>query len=571
MNDPKPWSDRLTRLAPVFAGLIVAGGLYLRFSGIGEYWVNPDEGIYYSTLTQPSFARFWSEVMENAHPPGYYLLLRTFGFLTWDFVWLRATSALFGGATIWLMWLVGRELGGPGAKGAVVGLLAAALVAFNGEAIGLSQVIRPYALLIALLTAALYALLVYMRAPNNRLLATYAALLTGALLTHYSAVFGVGVLSVLILHELWSGRLGRGAWWHLVAAHVGAGALIALLYVFHLRGLMSSELATDALDGWLAHWMVSSPGGAWRALVDYQVYTAPLAWTARSAMLLIAAIVLSVTGRDRRVAVLVGTALLIALTASALELYPFGKSRHVTWLVAFTLPALAWLPVGIARLGRKAALVAGLPVVALLLVGNPIESTLAPGAISDRRTNATEERTLRTLDLAPLVVNRLDPQGEPRIILMTEQTYYLMMPLYPTDRHPIHQGRDGRFLHFAYGARHVVVARSWDWEPPFDLASVVWSLDEAVPDVVTEQDRELLVLAGGWGSVLFRSVPTLRANGIIIEESVVLGSTPQGEPVIRLLAATVDREAIDALAGGQDQPPGAASLPSTDSSSAAGS
>lgn len=565
MNDLQPWSHRLVRHAPKAAALLVAVGLYLRFRGLGEYWVNPDEGIYYSTLTQPSFAEFWSEVLANAHPPGYYLLLRSFGFLTWDFVWLRATSALFGGATIWLMWLVGRELGGRGTAGAVTGLSAAALLAFSGEAIGLSQVIRPYALLIALLTAAIYMLLVYMRAPSDRRLLTYATLVAAALLTHYSAVFGVGVLSVLILHEFWSDRLPLRAFWRLVAVHAGAGAVLALLYVFHLRGLMSSELATDALDGWLAHWMVSSPSGAWRALVDYQIYSAPLAWSARAALLMVFAFALSATRRDRKVAILVGAALVIALTASALGLYPFGKSRHVTWLVAFTLPALAWLPVGIARLGRKGALAAGIPIVVLLVAGRPVESLLAPGAMADLRTNATEERTLRTRDIAPLVVSRLDPEGEPRIILMTEQSYYLMMPLYPTERHPIRDADDARFFHFEYGTRTVVVVRSWDWEPPFDLMAVVSSLGETLPDVVTERDTELLVVAGGWGSELLRFAPSLRASGVLSEESIVLGETPEGDPVLRLLAATVHRDAVAA------QPPGAASLPSTDSSSAAGS
>jgi hypothetical protein len=78
-------------------------------------------------------------------------------------------------------------------------------------------------------------------------------------------------------------------------------------------------------------------------------------------------------------------------------------------------------------------------------------------------------------------------------------------------------------------------------------------------------------VAGGWGSGLFEALPSLRTGGIVTEESVVLGQTPQGRPVIRLVAATVDREAIEALSRSQNQPGGAASLPSTDSSSATGS
>lgn len=565
-------STALTRYAPVAAALLVALGLYLRVRGLGEYWVNPDEGIYYSTLTQPSFATFWSEVLANAHPPGYYLLLRAFGFLTWDFVWLRATSALFGGATVWLLWLVGRELGGRGVAGAVTGLLAAALVAFNGEAIDLSQLIRPYALLLALLSAALYALLVYMRAPSDRLLATYAALIAAALLTHYSAVLGIAVLSALILHERIAGHLGLAAWWKLLGTHAAAGLLLIVLYLVHMRGLMSSALATTALDGWLAHWMVSSLGEAWRALVAYQVMIAPLDWIGRAAVVMVAATAWAATRpEDRKIAVLAGAGLAIGLTLSALELYPFGGSRHVTWLIAFTVPTLAWFPVAISRLRRPNAWIVGVPIAAMLAVGSSIESIIVPPSMTGGGTSATDDHTVRTRDLAPMVVNRLDPERGPRIILMAEQAYYLLMPLYATERHPIHDVSDEPFFHFAYGARQVVVVRSWDWTPPSDLISVVASLDEALPDVVTDQDGELLVVAGGWGSALFSTLPPLRAQGIVTEESIVLGETPQGEPVVRLLAATVDREAIETLAASMAQPDGGASLPSTDSSSVAGS
>jgi hypothetical protein len=362
VGDPQARSlaAALVRLSPFAAALLVAVGLYLRVRGLGEYWVNPDEGIYYSTLTQPSFGAFWTEVMENAHPPGYYLLLRAFSFVTWDFVWLRATSAVFGAAAVWLVWLTGRELGGPGAGGAIMGLVSAALIAFNGEAIVLSQVIRPYALLLALLAGSLYTLLVYMRHPSGRVLGVHAALTWAALLTHYSAVLGIAVLAVLAFYERITGRLASRAWWRLAGTYGASGGLLIVLYVVHMRGLMSSQLATTALDGWLAHWMVSSPGEAWRALTPYHIYLAPLGWIGRAALVLLAATALAgvapaaMRPEGSRVAVLTVAGLVVAFTLSALELYPFGGTRHATWLVPFTLPALAWLPAAVVQMRRTA-------------------------------------------------------------------------------------------------------------------------------------------------------------------------------------------------------------------------
>ena len=72
-------------------------GFILRVRGLSTYWLNPDEGIYYSALTRTSFGDFWADVIANAHPPAFYLLLRGLGLFTWDFVWLSGTSVLFGG------------------------------------------------------------------------------------------------------------------------------------------------------------------------------------------------------------------------------------------------------------------------------------------------------------------------------------------------------------------------------------------------------------------------------------------------------------------------------------------
>ena len=77
----------MARHGTLIAILVVA--VALRLPGLGEWWLNPDEGIYYSILTRLQFTDFIAEVAENAHPPLYYLLLRGLRILTWDFVWLR--------------------------------------------------------------------------------------------------------------------------------------------------------------------------------------------------------------------------------------------------------------------------------------------------------------------------------------------------------------------------------------------------------------------------------------------------------------------------------------------------
>ena len=87
----RPSASTVERYGLLAALLLVVVGLVIRVVGTMEWWLNPDEGIYFSIATQPTLAGFWSEVATNAHPPLYYMILRAVGFLTTDFLWFRGT------------------------------------------------------------------------------------------------------------------------------------------------------------------------------------------------------------------------------------------------------------------------------------------------------------------------------------------------------------------------------------------------------------------------------------------------------------------------------------------------
>lgn len=540
----------LVRFAPLAAILLVVVGFTVRVVGLSEYWLNPDEGIYYSTLTWPSFERFWTEVMANAHPPAFYLLLRGLGYLTWDFVLLRGVSTLFGVAAIWMFWLVGRELGGSGPRGAVAGVVAAAFLALNPNAIALSQILRPYAALLFLLAAGLLALLRYRSEPTDRKLIAYAALLSLGVLCHYSAALGIGALSAVLAHDLLSGRLRGEAAVKLVAAHAVPSLLFAGLYVFHVRTALASDLMDDALGpgGWLSGWLISSPQEAWRNLVWFQDFHVSPALRLPSALLLLAAIVVSATTRDRLVAVLAVAALAVAVTVSALGAYPFGESRHNAWLTVFTIPALGWLAGYLVTAPRRRALVGGTAVLLLFVAGIAVEPTVdVPGAeVSDIPTTATEERLIRRADIAPLVVERLDLGGEPRTIVMAEQTYNVLMPLYAIARQAASSSADSTLLQFGYGTRRIVVVRTWDWTGARELGRRLALIPEALPEVGWDGRSPILVVAGGWGSSLLPQVPGLMRDGVVVEQTSAFGTEPNGRPTVRMIALVVDPVALAA-------------------------
>lgn len=75
---------------------VVTVGLILRLEDFLGWWLNPDEGIYFSTVTQPSRQAFCAEVGSQAHPPLYFLILRWVRYLTQDSAALRLLAPASG-------------------------------------------------------------------------------------------------------------------------------------------------------------------------------------------------------------------------------------------------------------------------------------------------------------------------------------------------------------------------------------------------------------------------------------------------------------------------------------------
>lgn len=514
----------------------------IRLHGLSEYWLNPDEGIYYSTLTRLSPQGFWGEVMANAHPPLFYLILRTLGHVTLDFVWLRGVALVCGAASIWVLWLVGREVGGRGWAGVAAGLVAAGLLALNREAIVFSQVLRPYTMLVALLGAALYHLLRYRSQPTDRHMAAYAVFASLALLTHYGAVLAFGAFLVVVAYYHVGEQVERADWNRLaVAQAVPAAVLVGLVFV-HLRNTMGSYMMYLALapDGWLSEWLVSSPGDAWRSFVSFQTLELPVALQGRAALLLLTSMVaaaLAGNRRDRLVAVLAGGALSIALAASVAGEYPFGPTRHDAWLVVFTLPALGWLAGWVVGSGRRAVALAAAVVVIALTFGGVVESALGDYPSGG---SAADERAVRSDDVRSLVAERLSPDGGPHLVLMSFQTFNLLMPLYARERQEIAASSPPDLLSFSYGSRDVIVSGKWDWDGWNEVREVVRTLPTRLPTVAPDRPDRVLLLAGGWDSSLFAGASGLEGAGAVSSSTRVTGTNASGDRVTRLMAFELD-------------------------------
>jgi 4-amino-4-deoxy-L-arabinose transferase-like glycosyltransferase len=175
--------------------VIVAAGAVLRFATLSgqSFWL--DEAIAVNAARHDFSGLFHSLAHTEGNPPLYFLILdgwmRVFG--TSEAA-IRSLSALLGTATIGLAYVIGRRLATPR-----VGLVLAALVAFNPLLVWFSQEARPYALLVLLSGLSFLLFAEALERPRGRVLAGWAAVSGLALATHYFAALVIVPEAVWLL------------------------------------------------------------------------------------------------------------------------------------------------------------------------------------------------------------------------------------------------------------------------------------------------------------------------------------------------------------------------------------
>src|SRR3954447_5474740 len=166
----------------LLAAIVVAGAA-LRFATLAtqSFWL--DEAIAINSARLDLSGLIDSLAHTEGNPPLYFLLLdgwmRVFGDSE---AALRSLSALIGTATIVLGFEIGRRL-----ATARIGLVLAALVAFNPLLVWFSQEARPYALVVLLSGASFLFFAESLQRPTGKLLAGWAVASGLAFATHYFA------------------------------------------------------------------------------------------------------------------------------------------------------------------------------------------------------------------------------------------------------------------------------------------------------------------------------------------------------------------------------------------------
>lgn len=180
------------RHIPIVCILVVAALLRLYQLGLNSFW--GDELIQ---VLQADGPNAWQVVLrastgnQGATPLDHLITHFVLRYLGDDETILRLPAALFGVASVWLVYLLGRKL-----FDETIGLLAAALLAIAPIHIYYSQEMRFYSLATFMMLAMVYA---FARAESRRDWLLFGIVATFALYAHYYALLVLAALGLWVL------------------------------------------------------------------------------------------------------------------------------------------------------------------------------------------------------------------------------------------------------------------------------------------------------------------------------------------------------------------------------------
>jgi len=211
---------------------VVAVSVVLRFWARSDMWL--DEALTFDIARLP-VGQIHGALRRDGAPPLYYYLLHFWmeAFGTSDTA-VRSMSGVFSCATLPLVWVAGRRLGGR-----PVGAAAVVVLASSPFAVRYATENRMYALLCLLTAAGVVALQQALRRRTPANLAVVGAVTALLLYTHYWSLYLVGVVGLWLAWQAWRGAEARrrGARGALVALAVGCLAFVPWLptFVFQSR------------------------------------------------------------------------------------------------------------------------------------------------------------------------------------------------------------------------------------------------------------------------------------------------------------------------------------------------
>jgi uncharacterized membrane protein len=343
-------SQRLAAAAPL---LLILGALIVRLIGAYSRFLNADEAMHYLLAAQPTLVQAYGASLGTAHPPLLIVFLHYWGMISHTEFFLRLPSVIAGTLAgcflyTWLRNVTDRAT-------ALIGL---SLLLFSPALIYLSTEVRQYSLLLFLMAATLYCLDRAFAANSAGLIAASALTLYSALLTHYAALIFAASIAVYGLLRIMQARPKRSVLAAWIGTQVGGVGVIAFLWNTHISVIRRRSLTQDVAESYLKS-SLFHPGRenvfAFLARANLRLFHFLFSQGAVSALgmlLFVVGIVVLLRTADssrgsgrpstRQLGILLLLPFVINCGAALAGVYPYGGTRHDSYLAIFAMPAIAF-------------------------------------------------------------------------------------------------------------------------------------------------------------------------------------------------------------------------------------
>ena len=242
-----PWASSRA----VLLGL-TAAGLVLRLCWANAVFLNPDEALHYLLSQQPDLWSTYQATLTTAHPPLYIVMLHYWGYLGSSELFLRLPSIFAGLGLAWMLyWWLKRAAD---QTTAVIGLM---LLLFSPALVLVSTELRQYAVLLFFCASALYWRDRGLTENSPAMVLAAGVFVWLALLTHYSALLFALTLGLYALLRIRSCKPPAGIVGVWAATQAIALTIIAILLKTHVSKIkargMPNALADSYLKGSIYH------------------------------------------------------------------------------------------------------------------------------------------------------------------------------------------------------------------------------------------------------------------------------------------------------------------------------
>jgi hypothetical protein len=221
-------------------------------------------------------------------------------------------------------------------SGTASGVTMAYLAAFSCGAIQMSQVVRPYSILLLFLSLALWCFISYAMTCRQRYLYGYSLFMLLSIASHYSAVICFAAIGIVWFIRLILQRGSRKEFYKIALAHLPSLVLFILLYAYHVSfqtaagGIYTQIKQTYLVP--LFPYTLSDITNNTAALFRYLFLPLKAKWLIVIAM----AGFLSLWKSSQRYAALtILVTVLLTFALTYLNAHPFGGSRHSIYLFPF--------------------------------------------------------------------------------------------------------------------------------------------------------------------------------------------------------------------------------------------